>query len=246
MWKKNNPNIEMKDSLKKPNGFTLIEMMVAVAIVGLLAAVAIPLVRSYALDSRISEAIGNVQGLLESEEGFFVRFRRYTVSLDWCPANIPATAGRTQAWPTPVNDLMPCGGDAAQRREWALLGWRPDQTLYFRYRVFSAYGVDPNDANRIILRFHPTQGTEPTGMNPAMRSADGYVANRATTFGINWNSEVPLPANINDMRPWCAVEAEADTDRDNQPVFIRANVINHQYLRVPNPRMPAPANTKTW
>jgi len=106
MWKKNNPNIEMKDWLKEHQGFTLIEMMVAVAIVGLLAAVAIPLVRSYALDSRISEAIGNVQGLLESEEGFFVRFRRYTVSLDWCPANIPATAGRTQAWPTPVNDLI--------------------------------------------------------------------------------------------------------------------------------------------
>ncbi len=238
-----------KGKIRTRRGATLIELIVAVAIVMILAAVAIPVVSSYARDSRISEGMGNVQGILEAEEAFFVRFQRYTLNLGWCPLGMPA-AGLTQAWPTPdANNLMPCGGNNDQRREWALLGWKPNGATYFHYRVFTAYGPDPNDATRIIPRYHPTIADANISIAPGMAAADDYVANRALTFGIEWNTEVnPDPdgngiRDANDMPPWCAVEAEADTDADGKEVYIRVNSLNHKYNKIPNPR---DHNTRAW
>jgi type IV pilus assembly protein PilA len=60
----------MFKALRKQEGFTLIELMIVVAIIGILAAIAIPNFLQYQLKSRQSEAKTNLQAIKTSEVAF--------------------------------------------------------------------------------------------------------------------------------------------------------------------------------
>jgi type IV pilus assembly protein PilA len=143
---------------KGRSGFTLIEVMVAVAIIAILAAVAIPVFRNYVLRSRMTEVTTNIQGILEAEETYFIRFRQYTADLPLCPPG--ATPGANQNWPQ--NMGLTCG------LGWELLGWRPDTPVYFQYEVFSLYN---NAGQRAFL--------------PSTLPAGGWGVDWTTEFANN-------------------------------------------------------------
>jgi type IV pilus assembly protein PilA len=56
---------------KGQKGFTLIELMIVVAIIGILAAIAIPNFMTYQAKSKQSEAKGNLAGIYTSEVAYF-------------------------------------------------------------------------------------------------------------------------------------------------------------------------------
>ncbi|MFP5385492.1 MAG: type IV pilin protein [Bacteriovoracia bacterium] len=69
------------ESLKRQDGFTLVELMVVVAIIGLLSAVAVPNFKKYQAKSKISEAKLQLSALYTAQSSFFSDYNIYAKCL---------------------------------------------------------------------------------------------------------------------------------------------------------------------
>src|SRR5665213_3339596 len=61
----------MQVSLRNNKGFSLVELMVVVAIIGILAAIAVPNFQKFAAKSKQSEAKSNLSALYSAERAFY-------------------------------------------------------------------------------------------------------------------------------------------------------------------------------
>ena len=81
----------MLSTLRSKKGFTLIELMIVVAIIGILAAIAIPNFLRFQAKSKQSEAKTNLGGIFTAETSYFAENSLYghlgTVS--WAPVGTP-------------------------------------------------------------------------------------------------------------------------------------------------------------
>lgn len=137
-------------------GFTLIEMMIVVAIIGILVAIAVPAFFNYQLRAKRSEAYGNLAAIARSEESYFAANGLYVDTGN----SFPGAAG-------PVKQTWTAAADAA----FSTIGYRPEGNVYFDYEVYTgcgcvncftatAYGDLDNDNLMVALMFvrPPTNG----------------------------------------------------------------------------------------
>jgi type IV pilus assembly protein PilA len=114
----------MKSLRDRRGGFTLIELMIVVAIIGILAAIAIPNFVRFQLRSKSSEGKTNLAAIRTAEESYFAEFGTY-IDCPVSPAALPVPSSSKQAF---VNTAgVGLGFDQ--------IGWAPEGQVYFRYGV---------------------------------------------------------------------------------------------------------------
>lgn len=100
-------------------GFTLIDLMIVVAIIGLLSAVAIPNYMRFQLKTKSSEAKSNLAAISAAEEAYFAEFGRY-VAATAEPGAIPGTQA---------------GDFSRANLGFNTLGFMPEGRVFFSYGV---------------------------------------------------------------------------------------------------------------
>ncbi len=108
---------------KNQKGFTLIELMIVVAIIGILAAIAIPNFRNYQMKAKTAEAKTNLGAIRTSQEAYRAENDAYLVCAA-APATVPGVA------------KIAFGGNA----NFTALGWAPTGTVYYSYQVAAGGG----------------------------------------------------------------------------------------------------------
>ena len=134
----------MKKALEKKEGFTLVELMIVVVIIGILSAVAIPAFINYVQRSKTSEVGANLKAMFTGAATYYTReFTAANGTTVQSSCTVPAVAeavgegllGNQKYDPGPVYT-----GAAPNAAVYSAIGFAPADPLYYSYNIPTSAG----------------------------------------------------------------------------------------------------------
>jgi len=119
---------------KKSAGFTLVELVIVVGLIGAMSAIAIPNFLRYQARSRRSEAWVNVASIARAQKAYFAERNAYHDSLapwpDWSTRASGVLDTTKQQW------------DATAKAHFSELGWLPEGPTMYAYEANTVLNCD--------------------------------------------------------------------------------------------------------
>jgi type IV pilus assembly protein PilA len=185
-------------------GFTLIELMITVGIIGVLAAIAVPNFIRYQARSRRSEAMTNVSAIARSQTAYSAERNEFA----WTDSSYPDDS----MYGGLGTSKMPW--DAESQMWFGELGWAPEGEVFYSYGTYSpsmpgnsctctlcftavAYGdVDGNGSTQAVMYVHPQDVNGVTELCPDELLGLGTPLDPASGTPIY---DAPAPRSNNDF-----------------------------------------------
>jgi len=149
----------------KPHGYTLIELMIAVAIVGILATLAVYGVRKYLLAAKTAEPIEIINSVRAAQESYKDETFKY-LNVSAMSSYFPfddddELKGKAKGWGA---------GDPDTLKRWDELGVRPSTSVQFGYACTAEENGTPPSAATLRVATSPLPAS-PTGWWYVVRAA---------------------------------------------------------------------------
>ncbi len=110
-------------TLRSPrDGFTLIEVMIVVALIGILSAIAIPGYKGYQARSRRTESYMNLSAIIRTEDSYYAEHQVY-VGMATAAASVPG----------PPLGAFKRNWTAGDEAAFASIGWTPEGGVFYDY-----------------------------------------------------------------------------------------------------------------
>jgi type IV pilus assembly protein PilA len=173
---------------RRSEGLTLVELMIVVALIGVLSAVAIPNFLSYQARARRAEAFANLPAIARSQKAFMATKGHYH-----------GTDAPYPDWVAQIGDLgtRKMNWDADSETAWGELGWRPEGEVFYSYEshvccasglcfTATAYGdVDDDDNASAVMYVEPEGATECAAMLFGFGTPTGPQGKILSQVGVN-------------------------------------------------------------
>jgi type IV pilus assembly protein PilA len=187
---------------KARKGFTLIELMIVVAIIGILAAIAIPNFIRYQLKSKTAETKTVMGGIKTSNEAFRAEYDNYAAPISSDPGAVATTK---TAWIVVDCGALGCSRNApASCTSFDCIGYKPSGDVYYTYATNWQSASAGVTAEMTVSSAADLDGNAAYGSFGFCTNNKAVAGNGASScFGIAFPAAGPGPA--------CALAAGAPT-----------------------------------